>query len=136
MASELYFRPVVETRATQRAIIHAEAGDTNDVQRRVSRRTQARDVAGVRWNLGFDQCDAEHAGPISRKAKRNDELRLKVSSFLSQGPFGLRCLCAPVEGSCCNLLVRVISSLRLSWCPSWLRPSWLRPSSRPSFHLF
>src|SRR5687767_4727394 len=69
--------------------------------------------------------------------KRNDELRLKVSSFLLQGPIGLRCLCAPVEGTYCDLLVRVISSLRLSWFRPSSRPSWFRPSSRLlSFHLF
>src|SRR5262249_20945061 len=69
MAREVYFRPVVETSASQRAIVHAKAGDADDVQWRVCRRTHARDVAGVRWNLWFDKCDGKHEpsiGPIGR----------------------------------------------------------------------
>ena len=83
MTGELYFRPVVETRASQRAIVHAKPGDTDDVQRSVRRRTQTRDVAGIGWNLRFDECDGKHSGLIVlSETKRNDELRLKVSSFL------------------------------------------------------
>ena len=82
--------------------------------------------------------DTENTEVAQRKAiiKRNDELRLKVSSFLLQGLVGLRCLCAPVEGTCCDLLVRVISSLRLSSFRPSSRPSWFRPSCLLSFHLF
>lgn len=82
MACEVDFRPVVETRALECAIVHAKAGDADDVQRNVGRGTEARDVTGVRWNLWFNERDGKHEESIGRRTKRNDELRLKVSSFL------------------------------------------------------
>src|ERR1051326_4428004 len=86
MPREVYFRPVVETCSTQRAIVHAKASDTDDVEWNVVRGAESRDVAGVWWNLRFDEGDGKHEDSIGRrvyaKTKRNDELRLKVSSFL------------------------------------------------------
>jgi hypothetical protein len=55
MARQFHFRPVVEARALQRAIVHAKPGDADDVQRNVGRGTEACDVTGVRWNLWFDE---------------------------------------------------------------------------------
>ena len=52
---ELHFRPVIETGASHGAIVHAKAGDPDDVKRHVGGGAQPRDVAGVRWNLGFDE---------------------------------------------------------------------------------
>jgi hypothetical protein len=60
MTSEFYFRPVIETGTSYGAVVHAEAGDADDVQRSVRRRTQARNVAGVWWNLRFDKRDGKH----------------------------------------------------------------------------
>jgi hypothetical protein len=57
---ELHFRPVVETRASQRAIVHAKARDADDVKRSVRGSTQSSDVAGVRRNLRFDECNGKH----------------------------------------------------------------------------
>src|SRR5215213_635702 len=140
MRCELHLRPVVEAGSSQRAIVHSKPGDTDDVQRDVRRRTQASDVTRVGWNLRFDECNVQHSCHSLATTKRNDELRLKVSSFLLQGPVGLRCLCAPVEVTCCKLLVRLISSSRPSLFLRRLRPSlrlsWFRPFSRLSFHLF
>ena len=42
------------------AIVHAKACDTDDVKRHVGGGTQPSDVAGVRWNLRFDECDGKH----------------------------------------------------------------------------
>ena len=67
VTSELYFRPVVEARAFQSAIVHTKASDTDDVQRHVSGGTQPRDVAGVRWNLRFDESDGDHGSIINKK---------------------------------------------------------------------
>ena len=57
---ELYLRPVIETGASQRAIVHAKARDADDVKRHVSGSAQPSDVAGVRRNLRFDERDGEH----------------------------------------------------------------------------
>ena len=54
MACEVNFRPVVETRATQRAVVHTKSCNADDVQRRVGRGAEASDVTGVWWNLRFD----------------------------------------------------------------------------------
>ena len=62
MSRELYFRPVVETGSTQRAIVHAEAGDADDVKRNIVGCAQARYVTGVGWNLWFDERDGKHRG--------------------------------------------------------------------------
>src|SRR3982074_3214444 len=45
---------------------------------------------------------------ITNEKERRDSLEVLVVPF--QGLAGLRSLCAPVKGSCCNLLVRTISS--------------------------
>jgi len=55
-----HFGPVVEPGTSQGTIIHAEAGDADDVQRHISRGTQPSDVAGVGWDLGFYEYDREH----------------------------------------------------------------------------
>ena len=90
VAREVYLRPVVETRASHCAIIHAKACDTDDVKWCVGGGAQPSDVAGVGWNLRFDERDGNHEAQYRTdmtdrtysKRKRNDELRLKVSSFL------------------------------------------------------
>ena len=64
MTCELYLGPIVEAGASQRAVVHAKAGDADDVQRRVRRRTQARNVAGVGWNLWFDERDGKHSSEL------------------------------------------------------------------------
>jgi len=71
---------------------------------------------------------------ITNEKERRDSLEVLVVPF--QGLTGLRSLCAPVKGSCCNLLVRTISSLRPSWFRPSSRPFWRHPFSlRTSFHL-
>ena len=55
MAREFYLRPVIEAGSLQRAVVHAKAGDADDVQRHVGRGTQSCDVAGVGWDLRFDE---------------------------------------------------------------------------------
>src|ERR1041385_2661631 len=72
---------------------------------------------------------------VLHKYKRNDEIRLKCSSFLLEGRMACRRLCAPVKVCSSTVEVRTISS----WLPS-SRPSSNRPSchlfSLTSFHLF
>jgi hypothetical protein len=54
MPVQLYFRPVVESRPTNRAIVHAKSRDTDNVKRDIERCAQASDVPCVRRNLWFD----------------------------------------------------------------------------------
>ena len=58
---------IVETGATHCAIVHAKAGDADDVQRHVGRGTQSCDVAGVGWDLRFDERDGKHEESIGRR---------------------------------------------------------------------
>src|SRR5919106_4538048 len=94
MTRQLHLRPVIQSRSSQCAIVHAKPCDTDDVEWNVGSSTQASDVACVRWNLWFDERDTEHANKYRsnesystyhQTTKRNDELRLKVSSFLLRG---------------------------------------------------
>ena len=64
VSRELHFRPVVETCASQRAVVHAKAGDAYDVQWNVGSGAKARDVAGVGWYLWFDKSDGQHEESI------------------------------------------------------------------------
>src|ERR1043165_544833 len=77
VSCELHFRPVVETGASQRAIVHAKAGDADDVQWSVGGGTQSRDVAGVGWNLRFDECDGKHEESIGRKRREWSDAKTK-----------------------------------------------------------
>ena len=57
---------------------------TDDVQRSVRRGTQARNVAGVWWNLWFDKRDGKHAPSIGlyKEKKRRASLEDLVASFV------------------------------------------------------
>ena len=87
---EIYFRPVVEACASHGAIVHTKACDADDVKWCVGGGAQPSDVARVGRNLRFDERDGNHEAQYRTdmtdrtysKRKRNDELRLKVSSFL------------------------------------------------------
>ena len=71
----------------------------------------------------------------NNKKKRRETLEGLVVSFAR--PWASEFLCAGGRYVYCDLLVQVISSLRLSWFRPSSRPSWFRPSSRLlSFHLF
>ena len=94
MTRQFHLRPVIQSRSSQRTIVHAKPCDTDDVKWNVSSSTQASDVACVRWNLWFDERDGKHANKYrlntsyrtyQQTIKRNDELRMKVSSFLLRG---------------------------------------------------
>src|SRR5256885_11850922 len=60
MARQFHLRPVIEARSAQRAIVHAKAGNANDMKRHVGSSTQASDVPCVGWDLGLDKRNADH----------------------------------------------------------------------------
>jgi hypothetical protein len=70
VTSELYFRPVVEAGALHGTIVHAKACNADDVQRHVGGSTQPCDVAGVRWNLRFDERDRKHQSYLYHETQK------------------------------------------------------------------
>ena len=86
MAGQLYFTPIIQPCSSHCFVIKSKPGDTNDVKWSPCTCTEASDVAGVLGDLRFDEGDANHSGLLpgvenELKQKRNDELRLKYSSF-------------------------------------------------------
>ena len=77
---ELHFRPLVETRTSHGAIIHAEAGDTNDVKRSVGGSAEASDVAGVGRNLRLYKRDGYHWHSLS-STDYTDSLLINLCSL-------------------------------------------------------
>ena len=65
MTREFDFRPVIQPGPLHGAFVHAKPRHPDDVQRRVRRRTQARNVAGVWWDLWFDKRDFDHAAMLT-----------------------------------------------------------------------
>lgn len=59
--------PVVESGALEFAVVDPEAQRLYEVQRAAGCRTQARNVAGVRRYLGFDQRNVQRRAALRRK---------------------------------------------------------------------
>ena len=57
--------PVIHARAFELGIVEAEAQWFDQMQRRLRRGAEARDVAGVRRNFGFEQDDVHWSVGIS-----------------------------------------------------------------------
>ena len=145
MAFENDLRPVIKAGPSNRALIHPEACHADNMKRDSGCCAKACNVASVGWYFWFYQRYVDHVallevilqvrGISSPTTKKETTSFLEVLVVSFRGLAGLRNLCAPVEGSCCDLLVRVTSS----WRPSWFRPSsrpfWHHPFSLPSFHL-
>ena len=86
MARQLYFIPIIQPRSSHCFVIKSEPGDTNDVKWSPRACTEASDVASVLRDLWLDEGDTNHEDMLlavesELKQKRNDELRLKYSSF-------------------------------------------------------
>ena len=144
--AQYHFRPIVEPCSADCSIVQSKAGGADDVERNVvaaQSRAMFPVLGGISGSTSVTRIigrrritkEAFTASIFSvLKYKRNDEIRLKCSSFLLKGLLACRSLCAPVGGCCSNVKVRTISS----WLPS-CRPSWLPSShlfSLTSFHLF
>src|SRR5690606_17822620 len=69
MLPQVNVLPIVEPGAPYICLVHREAERTDQVQRRVGRRAEAGDVAGVRRYLGLDEGDV-HYGPVGGWADR------------------------------------------------------------------
>ena len=77
MDDDVELFPVVETGALEFAVVDAEAERLDQVQRASGGGTEPRDVAGVRWNLRFDQRDVQRRA--AEAFERNDAfVRLHV----------------------------------------------------------
>jgi hypothetical protein len=49
-----YFGPIIQSGATHRPVVQAKACDSHNVKRHIGGSAQARDIARVGWDLGFD----------------------------------------------------------------------------------
>jgi hypothetical protein len=78
--SHIHFVPVIKTGAFQVPIVKRKPEWLYQVQRRFGRHTKPSNVAGVRWNLRFNQNDVEH-GEISQEPRK---ARRRISSEFSR----------------------------------------------------
>jgi hypothetical protein len=88
MSMQNHFWPIIQARPTHRSVVQTKPGSTNNVKWGSGCRAESRDVACVLRYLGLYERNTNHErsseienGDQSNK-KRNDELRLKYSSFL------------------------------------------------------
>src|SRR5262245_34999954 len=60
MSMELDLGPVVESGTLQGAVVHLKACNSYDMQRREGRGAEPSDIARIRRDLRFIQCDMKH----------------------------------------------------------------------------